>query len=113
MPWIELQTARVLIVDDDGDNLIVVGRALKKAGCHEVLTCTDPFQAFEVCKSSEPDLVILDLRLPPVDGFYVLERLRDLGPEEDRPPVIMLTGDASEEVKQRALEAGVADFVRR
>ncbi len=113
MAWIELQTARVLIVDDDDDNLMVVGRALKKAGCHEVLTCTDPFQALEVCKSVEPDLVLLDLRLPPVDGFYVLERLKELGPEEDLPPVIMLTGDASEEVKQRALEAGVADFVRR
>jgi putative two-component system response regulator len=56
---------------------------------------------------------VLDLRLPPVDGFYVLDQLRTLGPPETLPAVIMVTGDASEAVKQRALEAGVTDFVRR
>ncbi|MEA2552365.1 MAG: cyclic di-GMP phosphodiesterase [Fimbriimonadaceae bacterium] len=113
MAWIELQTARVLIIDDDEDNLIFVKRALTKAGCKDVITESDPFAAAEVCKRSRPDLILLDMRLPPVDGFYVLEELKKLGPEETLPPIIMLTGDASEEVKQRALEAGVADFVRR
>lgn len=113
MAWIELQTARILIVDDDQDNQHFVTRALRKAGCSELISVTDPFQAADACRDSEPDLVLLDMHLPPVDGFYVLDQIKKLGPEEVLPAVIMFTGDASEEMKQRALESGVADFVKR
>lgn len=113
MPWIELETASILVIDDDEDNLHFVTRALTKGGCKEIIPITDPFEARQAVEQHQPDLVLLDMHLPPVDGFYVLEEMSRMGPREQLPPVIMFTGDASEAVKQRALEAGVADFVKR
>lgn len=114
-PLEELRTARILLIDDDEDNLDLLEMLLRQAGARDVRTLSDPLQAGEVYDEFMPDLVILDLRMPPVDGFYVLKKFRELDSESRFRfvPVIMLTGDASATAKQRALEEGVSDFLSK
>jgi putative two-component system response regulator len=88
-----------------------MARALRKAGFPEPLCVSDALQAADEYRRYQPEVLLLDLKLPPVDGFYVLEQLSRIAPEEKLAPVIMITGDAPEETKRRALEAGVADFI--
>jgi two-component system sensor histidine kinase/response regulator len=67
--------ARLLIVDDDPDARRLIGLVLRRAG-HEPLYAEDGFRALELMEREQPDLVILDLMLPGMDGFEVLEAMR-------------------------------------
>lgn len=109
----ELQMARVLCVDDDVDNLALLEFALRDAGAQHIKCISNPLTAAEVYRNFEPDLVILDLRMPPIDGFVVMEQFRQIDQIDRFIPVIMLTGDASSSAKRHALEAGVADFLSK
>src|SRR2546423_13883406 len=71
---------------------------------------TDSSQALETCAAFDPDLILLDLMMPAVDGFAVLEALR-AEPSERFLPIVVLTADISEEAKARALDAGATDFL--
>src|SRR5207244_6965314 len=79
-------------------------------GYNRVMGITDSRQAAETCAAFEPDLVLLDLIMPEVDGFAVLEALREDGSERFLP-IVVLTADITEEAKARALEAGATDFL--
>lgn len=106
-------TARILIVDDQEQNVTVLGRILKRAGYLKVESTSDPRRAIELCESRTPDLVLLDLHMPELDGFAVLEQLRRVAAADSYLPVLMLTGDGSAEVKLRALAAGATDFLAK
>jgi putative two-component system response regulator len=103
--------ARILIVDDDDDNLVLLGRSFRKAGYANIETLQDPLEATNVFRSFEPDLILLDLRMVPIDGFEVLDRLRKLDHDEQLVPVLMLTGDSNPAVRDRALNSSAMDFV--
>lgn len=109
----ELTHARILLVDDDEDNLILLDGALRRAGARFTAQVSDPFAAVGIYREFRPDIVILDLRMPPLDGFTLMQRFREVDGEGRFVPIIMLTGDASPAVKQEALEAGVADFLQK
>lgn len=109
----ELKDASILIVDDQEEHLILLSHALRKAGCQNVFTVSDPFLAPEIHHQLRPDLVLLDYRLPPVDGFQVLDQLWESHSSEDHSPVIMITAGAPESVRLKALELGVSDFLER
>lgn len=109
----ELHTARMLLVDDDEDNLALLELSLRGAGAKHVVTVSNPLEAADVYREFSPDLAILDLRMPPVDGFYVMDQFRSIDGPERMVPIIMLTGDATAATKQKALEAGVADFLHK
>jgi DNA-binding response OmpR family regulator len=99
-------TARVLVVEDDPTVAEVVARYLDRDG-YEVEVIGDGRAAIAACEASRPDLVILDVMLPGLDGFEVCRRLR----EDGALPVIMLTarGEASERI--HGLELGADDYV--
>lgn len=109
----ELTHARILLVDDDEDNLVLLDSALRKAGARHTARVSDPFAAAGVYRDFRPDVVLLDLRMPPLDGFVLMQRFREIEGDVRFVPIIMLTGDAAPCVKQQALEAGVADFLRK
>jgi DNA-binding response OmpR family regulator len=103
----------VLVVDDD-----VTARTLSKAllemeGCR-VVEAEDGVEALDVVERSDalPDLVILDLTMPRMDGEETLRRLRALIPAADLP-VIVLTGSRDTETEVRLVEAGADDYVRK
>jgi putative two-component system response regulator len=110
-PLEELRDASILIVDDEEDHLALLSHALRRAGCPNVHTISDPFRAVAYHRQVQPDLLLLDYRLPPIDGFHVLEELWEGKEPDERDPVIMLTTGASDSVRRRALELGVSDFL--
>ena len=108
-----VQSARILIVDDQTENVAVLRRVLSKAGHREVQSTTDPNQATTLFEAFRPDLVLLDLHMPDLDGFAVLEQLRALTPRATYLPILILTGDHDPLKRRRALAAGATDFLAK
>src|ERR1700747_3410285 len=104
-----LHQMKILIVDDDRTSVRRLEQLLKKHGYFGVMSNTDSKSAVETCLTFDPDLLLLDLIMPEVDGFAILEALR-ADAAEDFLPIVVLTGATTEESKARALEAGATDF---
>jgi len=105
------QPAVILIVEDQESNLRVLERMLRRAGYAHVVGTTDSRQALALFLEHRPDLVLLDLRMPHLDGFAVLEQLRPHVPGSSYLPIVVITADISAETKQKALSMGAKDFV--
>jgi len=101
----------ILIVDDQDSNVRILERMLRKSGYDRLVGTTDPRDVVSLFLEHRPDLVLLDLHMPHVDGFGVLERLRPHVPEHSYLPILVLTADISAEAKQRALSMGAKDFL--
>src|SRR4051795_4861592 len=108
---LELRQLRILAVDDEDSNLLLLRRILERAGYTEVVVTTQPSQAPGLFVQMQPDLVLLDLHMPGMDGFELMERLALLTEAGSGVPVLALTADATHETKRRALEAGARDFL--
>ena len=100
--------ARIVVVEDNELNRDLLVRRLVKRG-FEVVTAVDGLQALEVTRSSKPDLVLMDMSLPELDGVEVTRLLRADASLEGLP-VIALTAHAQSVDRQRALDAGCDDF---
>ena len=105
------RSATIFIVDDQESNLRVLERVLSNAGYTSFVSTTDPLKAVELFIQYKPDLVVLDLHMPQLDGLGVLEQLNAHVPADAYVPVLVLTGDLSPTSKQRALSAGAKDFL--
>jgi putative two-component system response regulator len=105
--------ARLLIIDDEEVNVRVLRRVLERAGYLHLGSTSDARQAATLFAEFEPDLVLLDLRMPFKDGFTVLEELSTLMPPQTPVPVVVLTADVLPEVRQQALSAGASDFLTK
>lgn len=100
----------VLIADDEQHIRTLVRLNFEDQG-YEVLEAADGEQALEVIEGSEPDVVILDLKMPKVDGLGVLRRLQSEGVDQHR--IVMLTGATGEEDHLRGYGAGVDVYVTK
>jgi signal transduction histidine kinase len=109
----ELLDARILVVDDEEANVRILERILEGAGYTGLLRTTDPREALILYEQHRPDLVVLDLRMPEMDGFEVLERLSVLGADEVYMPILVLTADVTPAAKRRALSMGARDFLTK
>jgi two-component system response regulator ResD len=98
----------VLVVDDEPTITEVVARYLERAG-YRTRVAADGIQALELAASQRPDLVLLDLMLPGIDGLEVMRRLRELG--RDRMAVILLTAKGEESDRVIGLRLGADDYV--
>ncbi len=103
----------VMVVDDSSANVKLLQRLLRNAGVTSVEGFTDPAEALTRCKESLPDVLLLDLHMPDLDGFAVLDALRSILPGDAFLPVLVLTADEDAVVKQRALAAGAKDFLTK
>lgn len=108
-----LGDARILVVDDDPADLRALGRLLERAGYSEVVSTSDPREVVTRFLDSPPDLVLLDLHMPHMDGFEVLEVLSPHIGRTTYLPVLILTGDPTPETRRKALAAGARDFVAK
>lgn len=108
-----LRSARVMVVDDVATEVHLLERMLKGAGVGEVLGVRDPRKVEGLCRTWNPDLILLDLHMPRMDGVAVLNMLRATTPEDTFLPVIVLTGDVTDAAKEDALTAGAKDFVSK
>lgn len=102
--------AHILVVDDDLMNLRIVEMMLGKQ--FQVSCVTSGAEALAFLKEQRPDLILLDLRMPQMDGFQVLEQLKA---EEGYQaiPVVFLTGEEDPEVRKQGLEKGALDFITK
>ena len=105
--------ARILIIDDEPGNVKVLKRVLAVAGYREITAITDPRVAIARFAEIEPDILLLDLHMPGIDGVAVMKRLRAGMPKSEYFPILMLTGDDSPQACQRALAMGASDFVAK
>jgi putative two-component system response regulator len=108
-----IHAARVLVVDDEEANVRLLDRALRRDGYTSVVTTTAPTDVPDLFTAAEPDIVLLDLHMPDLDGFGVLEILGMLIPHGSFLPILVLTADATVETKRRALAAGATDFLTK
>lgn len=100
--------AKILVVDDDKKTVDLIQLYLEKDG-YRVLAAYDGRQALELARQKRPDLIVLDLMLPAVDGLDVCRILRG----ESKVPIIMLTARTTEEDKLLSLDLGADDYVTK
>ena len=105
-------TAGILIIDDDPTNVALLDRLLRRAGFGNLFETTDPRLALGLFLSRLPDLVVLDLGMPHVDGFQLIAQMRASGGGES-VPILVVTADSSPEARRRALELGAQDIVTK
>jgi signal transduction histidine kinase len=103
--------ARVLIVEDTIANITLLTTMLGRIGYRNVHSITDPRETVRQVETFKPDLIILDLMMPHMDGFQVMEQLRGVIPEQTYLPILVLTADASPASKRKALASGAHDFL--
>ena len=108
-----LNKARVLIVDDEPSNIRLLERILEMFGTAVVKSTTDPRQALPLYFEFQPDIVLLDLHMPHLDGYAVIAQLKAAVPPEDYLPILVLTADVTIDTKRRALKAGAKDLVTK
>ena len=105
-----LHRMKILVIDDERMTVTLLEQLLQRNGYTRVFGITDSRKALETCETFDPDLILLDLIMPKVDGFELLEALR-ADTTETFLPIVVLTADITEEAKARALEAGATDFL--
>jgi len=109
----EFFASRILVVDDQAANLRLLESLLAREGFTNVISTTEPEQVFDLYTAFDPDLILLDLMMPGLSGYAVLERLeRQRLPDEFRP-ILVLTADATNQAKRRALALGAKDFLTK
>lgn len=107
-------TDKILVIDDDEQALKLMKRRLEADGYRHVVVTALPRLGLELFESSEPDLLILDLNMPDLDGIALLRALRDRHPEQlARTPVLVLTGEGNKEKKLQVLALGARDFLSK
>lgn len=105
-----MANAKILVVDDDKKTVDLIQLYLEKDG-YRVLAAYDGRQALELAQQKQPDLIVLDLMLPAVDGLDVCRTLRVRG--ASKVPIIMLTARTTEEDKLLGLDLGADDYVTK
>ena len=99
----------ILIVDDEAELLEMVRAIFTRAGYSRVLTAGSGAEALAVCTAGQPDIVILDVMMPGMDGFEVLRQLR----RSSSVPVLMLTARGEAEDKFTGFECGADDYLAK
>ncbi|MDI4650031.1 HD domain-containing phosphohydrolase [Cohnella hashimotonis] len=107
------QNAKILIVDDQPTNIMLLEHVLRRAGFTNLHSTTDPASAMRLFCELAPDIVLLDLHMPVVDGFEVLRQLCPLIGESSFLPVVVLTADDSPSARKEALHLGASDFITK
>ncbi len=108
----EILQARVLIVDDQAYNTQLLKMILKGEGYLNLTATTDSREALPLYIQEKPDLVLLDLSMPHIDGFGVMEQLFTLD-RDLMAPILVLTAETDPEVRYRALQSGARDFLNK
>jgi putative two-component system response regulator len=108
-----LSGTRVLVVDDEPANLQFLRHVLGTEGYGDLVTIKDPVEAVARFSELAPDLVIVDVMMPELDGFEVIARVRALSAADAYLPILVATADHAPETRRRALSAGARDFLTK
>ena len=101
--------AKILIVDDEEDIVTNLEAFLKEEG-YEVLTALDGEAAFQAIEKTKPDLILLDLNIPKLSGFQILEKLK---PKETGTKILIFSGLATKEERERVISLGASGYLNK
>jgi putative two-component system response regulator len=104
--------ARILIVDDEENNVDILRRVLTRGGFSRIESTTDSREATRLYIRFRPDLILLDLHMPHVDGLEVMQQLSDIA-EATYLPILILSADVTPEARRDALSRGAKDFLNK
>jgi diguanylate cyclase (GGDEF)-like protein len=110
VPEEDVLAANILIVDDQRANVLLLARMLDGAGYTAVTSTMNPLEVCELHRAHDYDLILLDLQMPAMDGFAVMDGLKAVE-TNDYPPVLAITAQPGN--KLRALERGARDFISK
>lgn len=105
--------SRILLVDDQPANLRLLEELLAREGFSNVVSTTESEQVLDIYNAFNPDLIVLDLMMPGLSGYAVLERIERQRQADEFRPVLVLTADATSQAKHRALALGAKDFLTK
>lgn len=108
-----IRNAKILLVDDQESNVRYLERILHQEGAVGVTSTMDPRQAVALCAAVLPDLLVLDLMMPYLDGYEVMRQIQARVPQDYYLPILILTADVSAATRRRALSAGAHDFLAK
>ncbi len=114
----DLKNARILIVDDLQANIDVLEGLLQMEGYDNLKSITDPRETMALVKEWDPELILLDLMMPYLSGYDILDLIKKFKREEDFVrrkylPILVLTADITQEAKHKALSSGAKDFLSK
>jgi len=104
--------SKILIVDDEPGNVLLLEQMMIQEGYGNLSSTTDPTQSLKLFAEVQPDIILLDLNMPRMDGFEVMEQLKEVDPQS-LVPILVLTALKDEETKLRALRSGAKDFLSK
>ena len=104
--------ARIFIIDDEASNLKLLDKLLRSLGYTQLILIQDSRKVLEIYKEERPDLILLDINMPQLNGYEVLHQLKSLD-DPLMPPVVVLTAQAGREHLVRALASGARDFITK
>ncbi|OXS79374.1 HD domain-containing phosphohydrolase [Domibacillus enclensis] len=105
-------TQKILIVDDTPPNVLLLEKILRMNGFENLTSTVDSRVVMDIIETQQPDLVLLDLRMPYIDGFEILEQLQNSIHKEGFP-VIVITAQHDPDSKRKALKLGARDFITK
>ena len=108
-----LVSASIYLADDEPANRLLLEQVLARGGFRQVRSFADGQQLLAACAEREPDLILLDLRMPQIDGLAVLRELGRRSRRRPDLPIIVLTADANVDSRNRALREGASDFLAK
>lgn len=109
----DLKKANILIVDDQQDNIDVLHDFLEIQGYDNIASTTDPRDVLALVTQFNPDIILLDLSMPFMSGFEVMELLKSIIEPSVYLPILVLTADVTLETKRKALQSGACDFLTK
>ena len=109
----EITSCRILAIDDEEANVLLLRSVLEREGYTDIHCLTDPKKAMRAYIDLQPDIVLLDLMMPEIDGFELLESFSRHDRAEEFRPILVLTADTTLQARRRALSLGAKDFVAK
>jgi|GEM_PF-1957515 len=106
-------SSKVLIIDDQEPNLVLLTGILENSGYSDIVTVQDSRKGIQEVEKLEPDIVLLDLMMPHVTGYDILQYLKENGKLTGTMPVIVLTADITTGARRKALQLGASDFITK
>ena len=108
----ESKAARILVVDDEPANLKLLSLMLRTEGYQHIELVQDPRLVLAAYAKARPDLLLLDINMPHLDGYGVMEQIKALG-DPLAPPIVVLTAQSGDDFMLRALNGGAVDFLTK
>lgn len=109
----DIKDSRILIIDDEVANVILIEKILSLDGYTNFQSTTDSTKALELYQEEKPHLILLDLNMPVFDGFDVMHQLTAVAGDDDFPSILVLTAQTDRDTRIRALGSGAKDYVHK